>query len=372
MKALDIFFHAKRLWITVSFACIAMSTFSQSDIEPTKVLFIGNSYTHYNDMPELFQSIAESKGENVITEMDARSSHTFKMHTKRPELFEHIKKRQWDFVVVQGFSRELSFSHEYLDTASVPYFKMILDSVYANNPCTKVLLYMTWGYRTGFPELEEIDTYEKMAQAVKNGYKYLASKYQLAIVPVGDVYEQIRKTGDGSLFHCLYQKDEQHPSITGSYAIANTFYSAIFRNSPINGYHRGLSQEDAQIIQNVAHEYISTHRTEYNLNEDYFEIKYDWSSNGDLILDAKANYGVASITWDFGDGTVTQNSIAHHEYKRLDDYPISLTVQALCGNHNIIERINLDNLPEPRDNHPSIGLIEKSIRRAKKQRKKDG
>ncbi|OFZ16854.1 MAG: hypothetical protein A3D92_24075 [Bacteroidetes bacterium RIFCSPHIGHO2_02_FULL_44_7] len=372
MNAPDFFFRTKQLWIMLSFVSISVFLFGQQDVEPTKVLFIGNSYTHYNDMPGLFQNIAESKGENVLTEMDAKSNHTFKMHTKRPELFEHIKKRQWDFVVLQGFSRELSFSHEYMDTATVPYFKQILDSVYANNPCTKVLLYMTWGYRTGFPDQEEIDTYEKMAEAVKNGYKYLASKYSLAIVPVGDVYEQIHKTGDGSLFHCLYQKDEQHPSVTGSYAIANTFYSAIFRNSPINAYHRGLSREDAQVIQTVAYEYINTHQADYNLNEDYFEIKYDWSSNGDLIIDAKANYGMAVITWDFGDGTVAQNPVAHHEYNRLGDYPISLAVQARCGNYRIIERIDLDNLPVPSDNHPSVGLIEKNIRRAKKQLRKDG
>lgn len=371
MKAPEIFFHARRLWITLSFICMAIVSFSQSDIETTKVLFVGNSYTHYNDMPKLFQNIAESKGENVIVEMNARSNHSFKMHTERPEMFEHIKKRQWDFVVLQGFSRELSYSHEYLDTASVPYFKMILDSVYANNPCTKVLLYMTWGYRTGFPEREEIASYEQMAEAVKNGYKYLAAKYELAIVPVGDVYEQIRKTGDGSLFHCLYQKDDQHPSMTGSYAIANTFYTAIFRNSPINGYHKGVSLEDAQVLQNVAYEYVSTHREEYKLIDDYFEINYDWSSNGELIIDAKANYGVAAITWDFGDGTVAQNPMVRHEYKRLGNYPILLTVQARCGNYSFVERINLDKITVPQS-HLSLGLIEKNLRRAKKQRKKDG
>jgi hypothetical protein len=185
----------------------------------TTVLFVGNSYTHYNNMPKLFQKIADSKGENVITEMDAKSGHSFNMHANRPELFEHIKKSKWDYIVLQGFSRELSFSPSVIDTASLPHLEKILDSIYSNNPCTKVLLYMTWGYKTGIEDREDVNTYQKMSDAVRRGYKYVARKYGLSIVPVGGVYEQLKNYSDGSLFHCLYQDDHQHPTIFGSYAI---------------------------------------------------------------------------------------------------------------------------------------------------------
>lgn len=357
------------LWIAVLVPVLSQA---QETEDPTRVLFVGNSYTHYNDMPGLFQKIAESKGEKVITEMDARSSHTFKMHSRRPELFEHIRKSKWDYVVLQGFSRELSFSKEYMDTASVPYFEMILDSVYANNPCTKVLLYMTWGYRIGFAEREEIDSYEKMSDAVRNGYEYLARKYDLAIVPVGDVYRQVKANEDVSLFPCLYQKDDQHPSVFGSYVVANTFYSAIFRNSPINAYHKGISREDAQIVQNMAHSYVEANRDRCGLNNEYFEIDYDWSDKGKLVVNTRASYGMADVVWDFGDGTILKQAVATHVYDELGAYPISLAVQAKCGNSSMIRMIDLNQLPEPEPDNPAASKISGEIRRAKKKQRKDG
>lgn len=342
------------------------------ETSPTQVLFIGNSYTHYNNMPELFQKIAESRGENVIAEMDARSGHSFQMHSRRPELFEHIKARKWDYVVMQGFSREFSFSKDYMDTASVPYFEMILDSIYANNPCTKVLLYMTWGYRTGFAEREDIDSYEKMRTAVKSGYQYIANRYKLAIVPVGDVYEKIRTTGDGSLFHCLYQQDDQHPTITGSYAIANTFYSAIFRNTPLGGYHKGITKEDAEFIQRTSYDYVSAHMNENALDKEYFEIKYDWSDRGNLIVRAQAHYSTSNVVWDFGDGTVVKSSVVEHEYNQVASYPISLAIQARCGSHSFMQAVNLEQLPQPAKDHPFAAQIARSIKKAKKKQRKAG
>ena len=50
------------------------------EINPMNVLFIGNSYTHYNSMPFIFQKIATSKNIKINVEMNAKSNHTFKMH----------------------------------------------------------------------------------------------------------------------------------------------------------------------------------------------------------------------------------------------------------------------------------------------------
>ncbi len=364
--------HSLLQKLVVALGLLGSATLHAQETGTTQVLFIGNSYTHYNNMPDLFQKIADSRGEKVITEMDAKSGHSFQMHSKRPELFEHIRTRKWDYVVMQGFSREFSFPKEYMDTASVPYFEMILDSIYANNPCTKVLLYMTWGYRTGFAEREEIDSYEKMRAAVKSGYQYIANRYKLAIVPVGDVYEKIRNTEDGSLFHCLYQKDDQHPTITGSYAIANTFYSAIFRNSPLGAYHKGISTEDAELIQKTAFQYVNEHLSENALDKEYFEINYDWSLKGNLIVRAQAHYASSDVLWDFGDGTVVKSSYVEHEYQKLASYPISLDIQARCGTHNFAQTINLDQLPKPDKEHPYASQIARSIKKAKKKQRKGG
>lgn len=359
----------KRLVFLLGLTLPFSSTIAQGD-GATSVLFVGNSYTHYNDMPKLFQKIADSKGQNVITEMDARSNHSFSMHANRPELFEHIRKRKWDYVVLQGFSRELSYDRSVIDSASVPYLDMILDSIYLNNPCTKVLLYMTWGYRTGIADREDADTYEKMSDAVRKGYKYIADKYGLSIVPVGKVYEQLKNYSDGSLFHCLFQKDDQHPTIYGSYAIANTFYSAIFRKSPLDGYHKGLSKDDAAAIQKMAYDCVTNTAEEFHLDDEYYSVKYSWNNEGHLVVDLKSAYRKAKISWDMGDGTYSTQPNFQHVYDKLGAYTIRLIVKADCGEFTFVDKINLDALPEPEESNPSYRKIAKYIRKAKRRQRK--
>ena len=359
-----------RRWALLLGLTFPFSPVIAQDNGATSVLFIGNSYTHYNDMPKLFHKIAESKGENIITEMDARSNHSFSMHTNRPELFAHIRKRKWDYIVLQGFSRELSYDRSVIDTASVPYLDIILDSIYLNNPCTKVLLYMTWGYKTGIADREDADTYEKMSEAVERGYKYIAGKYGLSIVPVGKVYENIKEYSDGSLFHCLYQKDDQHPTIFGSYAIANTFYSAIFRKSPVNAYHKGLSKEDAEVIQETAYNCVIDSREEFHLDDEYHSIKYSWNNKGQLEVDLSSSYRKAIISWDLGDGTYSSQPNFHHTYDKLGMYTIRLVVKADCGEFTFLEKIDLDALPKPEESNPSYRKIAKNIRKTKRRQRK--
>ena len=100
------------------------------EINPMNVLFIGNSYTHYNSMPFIFQKMATSKNIKINVEMNAKSNHTFKMHSQRLDMYDVIRSKKWDYVVLQGFSRELKYDKEQIDTASLPYIKQILDSIY--------------------------------------------------------------------------------------------------------------------------------------------------------------------------------------------------------------------------------------------------
>jgi hypothetical protein len=62
--------------------------------------------------------------------MNAKSNHTFKMHSQRLDMYDVIRSKKWDYIVLQGFSRELKYDKEQIDTASLPFIKQILDSIY--------------------------------------------------------------------------------------------------------------------------------------------------------------------------------------------------------------------------------------------------
>lgn len=330
--------------------------------EPMNVLFIGNSYTHYNNMPNIFQEIAVSKGIKINVEMSAKSNHTCKMHCERIEMFEKIKSKKWDYVVIQGFSRELTHEPAYLDTSFVPYFNRIIDSVYTNNPCTNVLLYMTWGYKNGIHDNPELDTYQKMSDKIAQGYQYIADLYSLPIVPVGQVWETIHKNHPDIN---LYVEDNQHPAINGSYLIACSFYAAIFKSSPEDGFISTVDPKVAQIIQQGAFNYISTNLDRYNLKQNTLEVKYERTSNGHYLANCKSNYPNAqSIHWDFGDSTSSDLANVTHYYKKAGTYHVVLTIKDNCGERIISRNVYFKTPKKPKKNQPSTPV--KSSNKPKK------
>jgi hypothetical protein len=52
-------------------------------------------------------------------------------------------------------------------------------------------LYETWGYKNGFAERNDTDSFDEMAMKIENGARYIADTFDLAIVPVGMVWREI-------------------------------------------------------------------------------------------------------------------------------------------------------------------------------------
>ncbi len=321
-------------WVIALFCGSSAYAFS-----PMNVLFIGNSYTLMNSMPDIFQRLCESKGVKINVVMDAKANHTFRMHCDRKELFKTIKSKKWDYVVMQGFSRELSFDPGTIDSASIPYFQQIADSVYAMNKCTNILLYETWGYRNGFPIRPDINTYDKMQKKIEEGYKYLSTTYHLPIVPVGNVFRELRKNYPDIN---LYVEDNQHPTFAGSYASACAFYVAIFKSSPENSYYGNLSESVAKKIQKTAFNYVYNKKIEFGLDKEAFEVKYEITKESKYVVYCKSNFEFAnSVKWDFGDGKSSPNKNETHYYKTAGEFLLKLVVDDECGQRIYYRQINL-------------------------------
>ena len=303
------------------------STFSQAG-EPLKILFVGNSYTHYNNMPKIFDKMVKESGQEMDVEMSAASGHSFKMHCQRPEMFQTIKSKKWDYVVLQGFSRELSYAKAHIDTASVPYIRQILDSIYANNSCTKVMLFMTWGYKNGWKEREEIASFNAMGDSIRRGYEYISESYDLPIVPVGGVWKEVLH--DSTI--ALHQEDQQHPNDAGSYLTASTFYAALFSSMPNDSFHGKLKEDDAVYLQKKAYDYVSTYAETFKLQRNTMTVNYVEDKPRKVVVEVAANYPEAtSYSWNLDDGAGLVDSAVTYTFKKPGTYPIELEVQSSCG-----------------------------------------
>ena len=322
---------------------------------PINILFIGNSYTHMNNMPKIFNDISKYNNKNVYVEMNTKSNSSFKIHSSRLDMYESIKSRNWDFIILQGFSREFSFSKSHIDTASLPYLDKILDSIHKYHPCVNLLLYNTWGYKYGVHYRDEINDYSKMQDSVIKGYEYVSELYDIPIVPVGMVWRNVYKSNPKIN---LYNKDNQHPSFYGSYLSACTFYSSIFQEYPESSY--SVKNKKANIIQNEAFSFVIKNYDNLNLNLNRSSIGYYRTANFKYLLEGNANYpNSSSLKWDFGDGksSISMNPI--HRYRRSGKYHLKLVVEDECGVREFSQLIIFSKPKKPKKPRRSLPIIGK-------------
>lgn len=295
---------------------------AQSD--SLNILFIGNSYTHMNDMPESFEKIALNSGKKVKVLRNTHSGFSFAKHSEREDMYEAIKKEKWDFVILQGYSREFIHDYNHIDSATVPYLNKILDSIYTNSPLTNVLFYQTWGYDNGYHEKEETNSYEKMAMRIRDGYNYISNRYNLPVVPVGMTW---RKAKSELKNIDLYAKDRAHPSKYGSYLIANTFYQAIFNDEPKETPIWKVKKKKAKQITKLVREFVPTVREEYHLDSTRYHIKIE-----DKTLKFSVDLpNIESVEWDFGDRTSSLELSGMHVYAKYGVFTVQLKIRFTNG-----------------------------------------
>lgn len=324
-------------------------------VSPMNVLFIGNSFTHMNKMPVIFDKIAKSRGVKLNVEMSAKSGHSFRMHCDRPELFKAIKSKKWDYIVLQGFSRELSQAPAYIDTASVPFIGEILDSIYTSNSCTNVLLYMTWGYKDGFVEREEINTNKSMSDSIRVGYEYVSDLFGLPMVSVGPVWSTFRELNNEIE---LYAADLHHPSFAGSYLTACSFYAAIFKSLPTSSYTGKLADDDALKLQTTAYDYVMDNLDTLKLTQNTLKVVGTRTNKGEYLVSCQSNYPYAhSVNWDFGDGVSSNAKEISHQYKEAGEYWITLVVEDICGVRTIKRKVKYIAPPKPRAKRKSKAKV---------------
>lgn len=310
------------------------------------VLFIGNSYTHYNNMPKIFEYLAKSKGKNVYADSIAVSGSTLKQHTERPSTYKKIKARNWDVVFIQGFSRELAQDSLTVATETIPYVRMIVDSLQKYSPCSSIYFYMTWGYADGYALEEYNNTYDKMQENVKRGYFQMSRHFHFPIAPVGMVWQQVREQHPEIN---LYVTDKEHPNPSGSFVAACTFYASIFKESPVGGSAPSkVSSAVVAPIERMAEKVVLGNLAAYNLDTIQhpameippvlnFTIRETWTN----IVVTNQTKNCPDIHWDFGDGSTSKTPNPKHYYDKSGTYTVTLHVMKNCQHYVLKKRITV-------------------------------
>ncbi|TND08688.1 MAG: PDK repeat-containing protein [Bacteroidetes bacterium] len=305
-------------------ACVSAQSYS--------VLFIGNSYTYVNNLPQVLQSLAQADGKNITFDSSTPGGYTLQMHTQDANTISKIYQQPWDYVVIQAQSQEPSFSPAQVASQTFPYAAMLDSMIKDNDSCTQTLFYMTWGRKNGdasnCASYPPVCTYAGMQQRLRDSYVQMGQDNGAMVGPVGIAWKNIIATNPA---FDLYQADESHPSTWGTYAAACVFYSSVFRESTVGiPYYFSIPQADAQLIQGIASSVVLDSMSTWNTEIYHPHPAYTATGSGNSVTLTSTSTNNSSVNWDFGAQGNSAQPVFSHTFPAAGAYPFTLIASNNC------------------------------------------
>ena len=303
-----------------------------------RVLFLGNSYTYVNDLPAITASIAASLGDTLVYDFNTPGGYTFNNHYNDNTSKAKIAIGIWQYVVLQGQSQEPSFSPAQVASQSLPYVLKLDSLVGAANPCATTVLYETWGRKNGdqgncafYPP---VCTYTGMQNRLRQSYKLFADTVKGLMAPVGEAF---RASISFSPTLELYQPDESHPSLAGTYLAAAVFYESLFHRSVIGStLNPGLPSATVAFLQQRAHAALRDSLDTWN-----FGVYEPWSdfemvSSNNPTFQFYTYSPLLNNKWYFGEGSTSTLLNPSFTYTASGNFTVSHVVSTNCSRDSSI------------------------------------
>ncbi|MDG1147935.1 MAG: PKD domain-containing protein [Crocinitomicaceae bacterium] len=309
--------------------------------DSASVLFVGNSYVYVNNLPVMLAELSTSLGDNVMFDAHAVGGATLEDHAGNSTTYSKINSEAWDYVVLQAQSQEPSFPDAQVNASTIPYAIQIADSVYANNYCSEMMMFMTWGRENGDPQWGPISTFDGMNARLRSAYIRMADSVNGSVSPVGVAWKYVR---DNYPTINLYTADGSHPSYEGSYLAACTFYASIFRKSPVGAPFIGsLSTQVASNLQNAAAIVVLDSLDQWNLHPQsaYTQADYSYVTTGGTVDFTNLSTNATTYTWSFDDFTTSQAENPSNTYLANGTYTVTLLAESPCDVDSVAYTIEI-------------------------------
>ncbi|MGQ3133253.1 MAG: PKD domain-containing protein [Flavobacteriales bacterium] len=278
-----------------------------------------------NNLPQMVHDVALSAGDTLIFDSNAPGGYQLADHVTDVTSQNKIAAGGWDYVVMQGQSQEPVTQYSVFSNGGMTLYNLIRQ----HNSCAVVMPYMTWGRKNGdalncaaFPVM---CTYEGMDSTLRNRYLGLAASINAEVSPVSVVWRYLRQNHPGIE---LYQADESHPSLAGTYAAACCFYTALFKKDPtLITANAGLSAADASAIRHAAKTEVFDRLHLWNFKKlPVSGFSYQTGAGSNQVIFSPSAHNVRqSYAWDFGDGNTSTLPNPVHSYAADGSYTVTLT-----------------------------------------------
>lgn len=275
MYALLLFKFMKKIFLLTIVLALFRASFAQEEIN---VLWLGNSYTYFNNLPEMVNELSRGTDRIIKHESITPGGCTLFQHVESNASLNAIRKGNWDYVVLQEQSQLPSIDY-YRHNAMRPAYQALYDTIMLYSPNAKVVGYMTWGRKNGGQQCvnfgqgtycsADFTDFNHMQDTMSAAYCENAYATNSYVAPVGDAWKEALGQDENIELH---SSDESHPSYDGSYLAACVFHAVFWKESPIGTYFNNTSiyQEKAEFLQNIAHDVFFSNLEKWN-----FEIESD-------------------------------------------------------------------------------------------------
>ena len=199
------------------------------------ILFIGNSFTARNNVPQLLVDLAAERGHEVRFDLIQAGGASLRMHWNKGDAAKAIAKGKYDWVVLQEQST-LPVKNADRTRENVELFVEPVASSGA-----KLALYLTWARRNA-PESQQLIT---------NAYTSIGKQVGATVVPAGVAWETFLAKHKAPVLH---DKDLSHPTLAGSYLAACVFLATLFKENAtgIETELNGITAAERLVLQKTA------------------------------------------------------------------------------------------------------------------------
>lgn len=274
----------------------------------------------------MVHDIAQSQGDTLLFDSSAPGGYTFNNHSNDLNTKAKISAGTWDYVVLQAQSQEPSFSPAQVASQTLPY-AIILDSlIKQSNPCATTVFFETWGRKYGdagnCPNYPPICTYTGMQNRLRESYRMFADTTKALMAPVGEAF---RLSIANSPTLDLYQADNSHPSLAGSYLAATVFYEVLFQKSVLTStFTGGLTGTTASFLKQVAHQIASDSIYLTNIPLRIPKASFTYTNVGNGTVMFQSLHPTFLHAWSFGDGQTSAQPNPTHSYTGPGNYSVNL------------------------------------------------
>ena len=202
-----------------------------------KVLFIGSSYLAVNDLPGIFEGLAEAAGEKVFVARRVQSGYYLDFFAQDGLTTQAIRDQKWDYVILSGGCQTAAYpdTHHLIKGDwghhdPYPALKELNRKVKENHPETSLVYIMPWAFEDGMTWIPgQTDDYFTMQDKIRRNALAWSDSLDLLVAPVGMAWKEVMSWNIPE--HFLHMNDWNHPAPRGSFLSAATLFATVFRES---------------------------------------------------------------------------------------------------------------------------------------------